>query len=107
VRDLSFSDADRQENIRRVAEVARLFTDAGLLVITAFISPFRRERELARKPIGDANFIEVFINTPLEECEQRDPKGLYGKARAGLITNFLAWTPLTNSRKTRKQRSIL
>lgn len=87
-RDLGFSDADRQENIRRAAEVARLFTDAGLLVITAFISPFKRDRELARKVIGEAIFIEVFINTPLTECERRDPKGLYGKARAGLIKNF-------------------
>lgn len=87
-RDLGFSDADRQENIRRVAEVARLFVDAGLLVITAFISPFKRDREVAREVIGEAAFIEVFIDTPLVECERRDPKGLYGKARAGLIRNF-------------------
>jgi adenylylsulfate kinase len=87
-RDLGFSDADRQENIRRVAEVARLFVDAGMLVITAFISPFQRDREIARALIGEENFIEVFIDTPLVECERRDPKGLYRKARSGLITNF-------------------
>lgn len=87
-RDLSFSDAHREENIRRVAEVAGLFVDAGLIVITAFISPFRRDRGLARAVIGDDAFIEVFIDTPLTECERRDPKGLYGKARAGLIKNF-------------------
>lgn len=87
-RDLGFSDADRQENIRRVAEVARLFVDAGILVITAFISPFQRDREMARELIGEDAFIEVFIDTPLAECERRDPKGLYGKARAGLIMNF-------------------
>ena len=86
--DLSFSDADRQENIRRVAEVARLFVDAGLIEITAFISPFKRDRELARKVIGDITFIEVFIDTPLVECERRDPKGLYSRARGGLIKNF-------------------
>lgn len=87
-RDLGFSDADRQENIRRVAEVARLFIDAGLLVITAFISPFKRDRDLARQVVGEATFIEVFIDTPLSECERRDPKGLYRKARAGLIRDF-------------------
>ncbi|HLD67570.1 MAG TPA: adenylyl-sulfate kinase, partial [Pseudomonas sp.] len=81
-------DAHREENIRRVAEVAGLFVDAGLIVITAFISPFRRDRGLARAVIGDDAFIEVFIDTPLTECERRDPKGLYGKARAGLIKNF-------------------
>lgn len=87
-RDLGFSDAHREENIRRVAEVASLFVDAGLIVITAFISPFRHDRGLARQVIGDDAFIEVFIDTPLTECERRDPKGLYGKARAGLIKNF-------------------
>lgn len=87
-RDLGFSDADRQEIFRRVAEAARMLTDAGLLMITTVISPFKRDRELARELIGDANFIEVFINTPIEECERRDPKGLHGKARAGLITNL-------------------
>lgn len=87
-RDLSFSDADREENIRRIAEVARLFVEAGLIVITAFISPFRNDRAVARKVIGSEAFIEVFIDTPLSECERRDPKGLYVKARAGLIRHF-------------------
>lgn len=87
-RDLGFSDADREENIRRIAELGRLFVDAGLIVITAFISPFRADRALARQIIGENAFIEVFVDTPLSECERRDPKGLYGKARAGLIKNF-------------------
>ncbi|GAB3394505.1 adenylyl-sulfate kinase [Azotobacter armeniacus] len=87
-RDLGFSDADREENIRRIAEVARLFVDAGLIVITAFISPFQRDRAMAREVIGNEAFIEIFIDTPLTECERRDPKGLYGKARSGLIKNF-------------------
>ena len=87
-RDLGFSDVDREENIRRVSEVANLFVDAGLVVITAFISPFRSDRELAKSVIGHASFLEVFVDTPLEECERRDPKGLYGKARQGLIKNF-------------------
>lgn len=87
-RDLGFSDADREENIRRVAEVARLFVDAGLIVITAFISPFQRDRAMAREVIGADAFVEVFVDTPLAECERRDPKGLYGKARSGLIRNF-------------------
>lgn len=87
-KDLGFTDADRVENIRRVAEVAKLMMDAGLIVITAFISPFRGEREMARELIGPENFIEVYVNTPLEVCEQRDVKGLYKKARAGLIPNF-------------------
>ncbi|AON52604.1 sulfate adenylyltransferase subunit 1 / adenylylsulfate kinase [Herbaspirillum seropedicae] len=87
-KDLGFTDADRVENIRRVAEVARLMMDAGLIVMTAFISPFRAEREMARELIGSDNFIEVFMSTPLEVCEQRDPKGLYKKARSGLIPNM-------------------
>ncbi|MBC8996154.1 MULTISPECIES: adenylyl-sulfate kinase [Pseudomonas] len=86
--DLGFSDKDRIENIRRISEVAKLFIDAGLIVITAFISPFKRDRALAREVIGAENFIEVFIDTPLNECERRDPKGLYKKARQGLIANF-------------------
>lgn len=86
--DLGFSDANREENIRRISEVSRLFLDAGLIVITAFISPFLRDRELARSVIGNENFIEIFIDTPLIECERRDPKGLYKKARKGLIKNF-------------------
>jgi len=87
-RDLGFSDKDREENIRRVAEVANLFVDAGIITITAFISPFIRDRELAREVIGAENFIEVYIDTPLAECERRDPKGLYKKAREGMIKNF-------------------
>ncbi|RON16508.1 adenylyl-sulfate kinase [Pseudomonas frederiksbergensis] len=86
--DLGFSDVDRVENIRRISEVAKLFIDAGLIVITAFISPFIRDRALARDVIGEDSFIEVFIDTPLSECERRDPKGLYKKAREGLIKNF-------------------
>ena len=87
-KDLGFTDADRVENIRRVAEVARLMVDAGLIVITAFISPFRAEREMARSLLGSDEFIEVFIDTPLEIAEQRDIKGLYKKARRGELKNF-------------------
>lgn len=87
-KDLGFTDADRVENIRRVAEVAKLMMDAGLIVMTAFISPFRAEREMARELIGKENFIEVFVDTPLEVCEQRDPKGLYKKARNGQLPNM-------------------
>ncbi len=87
-KDLGFSDADRQENIRRIAEVAKLFVDAGLIVTTAFISPFRAERELARSLVEDGQFVEVFVDAPLAVCEQRDPKGLYKKARAGEIPSF-------------------
>ncbi len=87
-RDLGFTDADRVENIRRIAEVARLMLDAGLVVLTAFISPFARERALAREIIGAERFIEVYVDTPLAVCEQRDVKGLYRKARAGQIPNM-------------------
>jgi bifunctional enzyme CysN/CysC len=87
-RDLGFTDADRVENIRRVAQVARLMADAGLIVIVSFISPFRSERELARQIAEDIVFYEVFIDTPLSVCEARDPKGLYRKARSGEIMNF-------------------
>jgi bifunctional enzyme CysN/CysC len=87
-RDLGFTDADRVENIRRVAEVARLMTDAGLIVIVSFISPFRAERRMARELFPEGEFLEVFVDTPLEVCEARDPKGLYRKARAGEIKNF-------------------
>ena len=86
--DLGFTDEDRVENIRRVGEVAALFVDAGLIVIAAFISPFRSERELVRNLVDSDEFIEVYMSTPLATCEQRDPKGLYGRARAGLIRNF-------------------
>jgi adenylyl-sulfate kinase len=86
--DLGFSAADRVENIRRVGEVARLMVDAGLIVIVSFISPFRAERRMARSLVADDEFFEVFVDTPLEVAEQRDPKGLYGKARRGELTNF-------------------
>lgn len=87
-KDLGFTDADRVENIRRVAEVAKLMMDAGLIVMTAFISPFRAERDMARELIGEGNFVEVFVDTPLEICETRDPKGLYRKARLGELPNM-------------------
>ncbi len=87
-KDLGFTDADRIENIRRVGEVAKLMTDAGLIVITAFISPFRSERDLVRNMVADGEFIEVFIDTPLSVAEQRDIKGLYAKARSGQLKNF-------------------
>ncbi|MDW2323619.1 MULTISPECIES: adenylyl-sulfate kinase [unclassified Vibrio] len=87
-KDLGFSDADRIENIRRISEVAKLFVDAGTIVLTAFISPFISDREQARALLDDGQFLEVYIDTPLEVCEQRDPKGLYKKARAGEIKNF-------------------
>lgn len=86
--DLGFTDQDRVENIRRIGEAAKLFVDAGLIVMTAFISPFRTERQLARDVVEDNEFIEVHVATSLEICEQRDPKGLYKKARAGDIPNF-------------------
>jgi bifunctional enzyme CysN/CysC len=87
-RDLGFTEADRVENIRRVSEVAKLLVDAGLIVIVAFISPFRAERELARGLFDAGEFIEVYVDTPLEECERRDVKGLYAKARRGELKNF-------------------
>src|SRR5688500_395445 len=87
-KDLDFSETGREENIRRIGEVSALFVDAGLIVVTAFISPFRADRNKIRERIGDAQFIEVFVSTSLEECERRDPKGLYVKARAGAIKNF-------------------
>ena len=87
-KDLGFTDADRVENIRRIAEVAKLMVDAGIVVLTAFISPFRAERDMARSLFEDGEFVEVFVDTPLEVCEARDAKGLYKKARAGEIPNF-------------------
>ena len=87
-RDLGFTEADRIENIRRVGEVARLMADAGLIVLTAFISPFRAEREMVRKMLPEGEFIEIFVDTPLAEAERRDSKGLYAKARAGELANF-------------------
>jgi bifunctional enzyme CysN/CysC len=87
-KDLGFTNADRVENIRRVAEVAKLMVDAGLIVLTAFISPFRVERAMARELVEPGEFIEVFVDIPLEVAEQRDPKGLYKKARRGELKNF-------------------
>ena len=86
--DLGFTDEDRVENIRRISEVAKLMTDAGLIVLTAFISPFRSERKMARDLFKADEFIEVYINTPLAISEKRDPKGLYKKARSGQLKNF-------------------
>jgi bifunctional enzyme CysN/CysC len=91
-KDLGFADADRVENIRRIAEVSRLMMDAGLIVITAFISPFRQDRQIARDLIGPDNFVEVYINTPLQVCEARDVKGLYKKARAGAVQHMTGIT---------------
>ena len=87
-KDLGFSDADRIENIRRIGEVAKLFVDSGCIVLTAFISPFISDRQQVRALFDDDQFLEIFIDTPIEVCEQRDPKGLYKKARAGEIKNF-------------------
>jgi bifunctional enzyme CysN/CysC len=87
-RDLGFTEGDRVENIRRVAEVARLMTDAGLITMVSFISPFRADRQMARERFPDGNYIEVFVDTPFEECAARDPKGLYAKALKGEIKNF-------------------
>ena len=87
-RDLGFTDADRVENIRRVAEVAKLMTDAGLIVLVSFISPFRAERRMARGLFGEGEFFEVHVDTPLSVAESRDVKGLYGKARRGELKNF-------------------
>jgi bifunctional enzyme CysN/CysC len=87
-RDLGFTDADRVENIRRVGEVARLMSEAGLVVICSFISPFRAERQMVRELTAPTTFLEIFVDTPLDECIRRDPKGLYAKAQAGRIENF-------------------
>lgn len=87
-KDLGFSEIDRTENIRRIGEVSKLFVDAGLIVIAAFISPFKSDRQIARSLVYYGEFIEVFIDSSLEVCEQRDPKGLYKKARSGAIKNF-------------------
>ena len=86
--DLGFSDADREENIRRIGEVAKLFLDAGVITLTAFVSPFRADRDRARALVGSGDFIEIHCAAGLEVCEQRDPKGLYAKARAGVIKEF-------------------
>ena len=87
-KDLDFSEASRMENIRRIGEVSKLMVDAGLVVITAFISPFRSDRSTIRELVGTDNFVEVHVDCPIEECEKRDVKGLYAKARQGLISNF-------------------
>ncbi len=87
-KDLGFSAKDRKENIRRIGEVSKLFVDAGLIVLTAFISPFREDRMFARSLIKEGEFIEVYVKCALAECEKRDPKGIYRKARAGLVTEF-------------------
>jgi bifunctional enzyme CysN/CysC len=87
-RDLGFTEADRVENIRRAGEVAKLMTESGLIVMCSFISPYRAEREMVRNLVGEGEFIEVFVDTPIEECMRRDPKGLYAKARSGQIRNF-------------------
>lgn len=86
--DLSFSAEDRKENIRRIGEVARLFTDAGIITLSAFISPFRADREKVQQTVGAEHYVEIFVDCPVEECEKRDVKGLYAKARAGKIPDF-------------------
>ena len=87
-KNLGFSAEDRAENIRRIGEVAKLFTDGGVITITSFISPYKADRDAVRANLGDGNFVEVFVDVPLSVCEQRDPKGLYKKARAGEIKGF-------------------
>jgi bifunctional enzyme CysN/CysC len=87
-RDLGFTDEDRVKNIRRIAEVAKLMVDAGLIVLVSFISPFRNERQMARDLVGPDEFVEIYVNTPIEICEARDPKGLYRLARAGKLPNL-------------------
>ena len=87
-KNLGFSAEDREENIRRIGEVAKLFADTGVITITAFISPYRKDRDINRELLGERGFIEVFCKAPLEVCEQRDPKGLYKKARAGELKGF-------------------
>lgn len=87
-KDLGFSDSDRVENIRRIGELTKLFADSGLIILSAFISPFRADRQMVRDLVEDGEFIEIHMSTPLSVCEQRDPKGLYKKARQGEIKNF-------------------
>lgn len=91
-KDLGFSSKDRSENIRRIAEVSKILVDAGLIVLASFISPFNKDRELIKSIVGVNNFIEIFVSTPIEECEKRDIKGLYKKARLGQIKNFTGIT---------------
>jgi adenylylsulfate kinase len=87
-KDLNFSEEDRIENIRRIGEISKLMLDAGLIVLSSFISPFRKDRAMIASLVGEGNFFEVFVDCPLEICEKRDVKGLYQKARSGLIKNF-------------------
>lgn len=87
-KDLGFSEAERHENLRRIAEVSKLFVDAGIITLASFISPMRKDRAMVKQIVGAAHFFEVFVDTPLQVCETRDPKGLYKKARAGEIKNF-------------------
>jgi adenylylsulfate kinase len=87
-KDLTFQPKDRTENIRRIAELGKLFIDAGIVVLAAFVSPYEKDREFIKKTVGEDNFVEVFVNTPLEVCEARDVKGLYKKARKGEIKNM-------------------
>lgn len=91
-KDLNFSPEDRRENIRRIAEVAKLFVDAGIVVITAFISPYREDRQIARQIVEQGEFVEIYTKCPLDICEKRDPKGLYKRARAGKIPEFTGIT---------------
>ena len=86
--DLTFAPDDRTENIRRIAEVANLFVDSGTVVLAAFVSPYKKDREMIKNVVKDVNFVEIFVDTPIEECERRDVKGLYAKARKGLIKDF-------------------
>lgn len=86
--DLTFAPEDRTENIRRIAELANLFVDSGTVVLAAFVSPYKKDREMIKNVVKDVNFVEIFIDTPIEECERRDVKGLYAKARKGLIKDF-------------------
>ena len=86
--NLSFSPEDRTENIRRISEVANLMVDAGLVVLAAFVSPYKKDRDMVRNRVKDVNFVEIFVDTPVAECERRDVKGLYAKARKGLIKDF-------------------
>jgi bifunctional enzyme CysN/CysC len=103
-KDLGFTVADRIENIRRIAEVAKLMVDAGVIVLTAFISPFRDERDMAKSLFEPDDFLEVFVDTPLAIAEQRDPKGLYKKARSGKLPNF---TGIDSEYQTPKNPSLV
>ncbi len=87
-RDLGFSNTDRKENIRRIAEVSNLMIDSGLVVLAAFVSPYKEDREMIKHTVKSVNFFEIYVDTPIEECERRDVKGLYAKARKGLIKDF-------------------